>query len=111
MVRNKTIRQLSKGFRQRVGIAAAVIHSPKLLILDEPTSGLDPMQLIEIRQLIADLGKDSLVLFSSHIMQEVEQICNYIIILNHGNVVVSGEKNALVEQYGSVENLFCQTLK
>ena len=69
------------------------------------------MQLIEIRQLIADLGKDSLVLFSSHIMQEVEQICNYIIILNHGNVVVSGEKDALVSQYGSVENLFCDTLK
>ncbi|MCI7729534.1 MAG: ATP-binding cassette domain-containing protein [Bacteroidales bacterium] len=110
-VRSKTIRQLSKGYRQRVGIAAAVIHSPKLLILDEPTSGLDPMQLIEIRQLIADLGKDSLVLFSSHIMQEVEQICNYIIILNHGNVVVSGEKDALVSQYGSVENLFCDTLK
>lgn len=110
-VRSKTIRQLSKGFRQRVGIAAAVIHSPELLILDEPTSGLDPMQLIEIRQLISDLGKESLVLFSSHIMQEVEQICDYIIILNHGNIVVSGDKDDLVKQYGSIENLFCDILK
>lgn len=110
-VRSKTIRQLSKGFRQRVGIAAAVIHSPELLILDEPTSGLDPMQLVEIRQLISDLGKESLVLFSSHIMQEVEQVCDYIIILNHGNIVVSGDKEDLVKQYGSIENLFCDILK
>ena len=71
---NKKIGQLSKGYRQRVGIAAAIIHNPKVLILDEPTTGLDPNQLIEIRQLIRDLGRERLVIFSTHIMQEVEQV-------------------------------------
>jgi ABC-2 type transport system ATP-binding protein len=85
--RKKKIGQLSKGYKQRVGIAAAIIHNPEILILDEPTSGLDPNQIIEIRQVIKDQGKDKLVLFSSHILQEVEAICDRIIIINKGQLV------------------------
>jgi ABC-2 type transport system ATP-binding protein len=84
---NKKTGQLSKGYKQRVGLAAALIHDPKVLILDEPTTGLDPNQIIEIRQLIKDLGKNKTVLFSSHILQEVESICDRIIIINKGNIV------------------------
>lgn len=84
---NKKIGQLSKGYKQRVGIAAALIHDPEVLILDEPTSGLDPNQIIEIREVIKNLGKDKTVLFSSHILQEVEAICNRVIIINRGNIV------------------------
>ena len=103
---NKKIGQLSKGYRQRVGIAAAIIHNPRVLILDEPTTGLDPNQLIEIRQLIKDLGRDRLVIFSTHIMQEVEQMCDDVIVINKGNVIEQGEKDALVAKYGSIENIF-----
>ena len=85
--KNKKIGQLSKGFKQRVGIAAALIHSPEVLILDEPTSGLDPNQIVEIRQVIKDQGKDKIVLFSSHILQEVEAICDRVIIINKGKIV------------------------
>jgi ABC-2 type transport system ATP-binding protein len=84
---NKKTGQLSKGYKQRVGLAAALIHDPEVLILDEPTSGLDPNQIIEIRQVIKDLGKNKTVLFSSHILQEVESICDRIIIINKGNIV------------------------
>jgi len=84
---NKKIGQLSKGYKQRVGIAAALIHDPEVLILDEPTSGLDPNQIIEIRDVIKKLGKDKTVLFSSHILQEVEAICDRVIIINRGNIV------------------------
>ena len=84
---NKKTGQLSKGFKQRVGLAAALIHDPKVLILDEPTTGLDPNQIIEIRQLIKDLGKNKTVLFSSHILQEVESICDRVIIINKGKIV------------------------
>ena len=79
--------QLSKGYKQRVGLAAALIHSPEVLILDEPTSGLDPNQIIEIRNVIKEQGKDKTVLFSSHILQEVEAICDRIIIINKGKIV------------------------
>ena len=103
---NKKIGQLSKGYRQRVGIAAAIIHNPRVLILDEPTTGLDPNQLIEIRQLIKDLGRERLVIFSTHIMQEVEQVCDDVIIINRGNVIEQGEKNELVAKYGSIERIF-----
>ena len=103
---NKKIGQLSKGYRQRVGIAAAIIHNPRVLILDEPTTGLDPNQLIEIRQLIKDLGRDRLVIFSTHIMQEVEQVCDDVIVINKGNVIEQGEKDALVAKYGSIESIF-----
>ena len=84
---NKKTGQLSKGYKQRVGLAAALIHDPEVLILDEPTSGLDPNQIIEIRQVIKDLGKNKTVLFSSHILQEVESICDRVIIINKGNIV------------------------
>jgi len=84
---NKKTGQLSKGYKQRVGLAAALIHNPDVLILDEPTTGLDPNQIIEIRQLIKELGKDKTVLFSSHILQEVESICDKVIIINNGTIV------------------------
>ena len=84
---NKKTGQLSKGYKQRVGLAAALIHNPNVLILDEPTSGLDPNQIIEIRQVIKNLGKNKTVLFSSHILQEVETICDRVIIINKGNIV------------------------
>jgi len=84
---NKKTGQLSKGYKQRVGLAAALIHDPKVLILDEPTTGLDPNQIVEIREVIKELGKNKTVLFSSHILQEVESICDRIIIINKGNIV------------------------
>lgn len=84
---NKKIGQLSKGYKQRVGLAAALIHDPEVLILDEPTSGLDPNQIVEIREVIKKLGKDKTVLFSSHILQEVQAICDRVIIINRGNIV------------------------
>lgn len=84
---HKKIEQLSKGYRQRVGLASALLHNPEVLILDEPTTGLDPNQLIEIRQLIKNIGKDKTVFLSTHIMQEVEAICDRVIIINKGNIV------------------------
>jgi ABC-2 type transport system ATP-binding protein len=84
---NKKIQQLSKGYKQRVGIAAALIHDPEVLILDEPTSGLDPNQILEIREVIQQQGKNKTVLFSSHILQEVEAICDRVIIINKGKLV------------------------
>ncbi|MCQ2344331.1 MAG: ATP-binding cassette domain-containing protein [Paludibacteraceae bacterium] len=107
----KRISQLSKGFRQRVGIAAAIMHNPRLLILDEPTTGLDPNQLVEIRTLIKRLGEQRLVIISTHIMQEVEAVCDEVVLLDHGRIVASGSKNQLLEEYGSIENLFHQVTK
>ncbi|MBE9467795.1 MAG: gliding motility-associated ABC transporter ATP-binding subunit GldA [Bacteroidetes bacterium] len=86
---NKKIGALSKGFKQRVGLAQAMIHNPKVLILDEPTSGLDPNQIVEIRNLISEVGKEKTVMLSTHIMQEVEAICQRIIIINKGSVVAN----------------------
>ncbi|WP_440122756.1 gliding motility-associated ABC transporter ATP-binding subunit GldA [Tenacibaculum sp. Ill] len=86
---HKKINQLSKGYRQRVGLAAAILHNPEVLILDEPTTGLDPNQLVEIRQLIKELGKDKAVLLSTHIMQEVEAMCDRVIIINKGEIVIN----------------------
>jgi ABC-2 type transport system ATP-binding protein len=85
---HKKVGQLSKGYQQRVGLAAALLHNPDVLILDEPTTGLDPNQLVEIRELIKDLGKDKTVLFSTHIMQEVEAVCDRVIIIKKGEIVV-----------------------
>jgi ABC-2 type transport system ATP-binding protein len=84
---NKKIGALSKGYRQRVGLAQAIIHDPEVLILDEPTSGLDPNQLVEIRELIRSIGKEKTVMLSTHIMQEVEAICDRVIIINKGEIV------------------------
>ena len=85
--RNKTIGQLSKGFRQRVGLAAALIHDPEVLILDEPTTGLDPNQLVEIRSLIKRVGQSKTVILSTHVLQEVEHMCDRILIIHHGQIV------------------------
>lgn len=85
--RKKQIGMLSKGYKQRVGLAAAMLHNPEVLILDEPTSGLDPNQVIEIRNLIKEIGKNKTVIFSTHIMQEVEAMCTRVIIINKGKIV------------------------
>jgi len=84
---NKVIESLSKGYRQRVGLAHAILHNPEVLILDEPTTGLDPNQIVEIRNLIREIGKDKTVMLSTHIMQEVEAICSRVIIINEGKIV------------------------
>lgn len=96
--RKKKIGQLSKGYKQRVGLAQAMLHNPKVLILDEPTSGLDPNQVVEIRELIKEIGKDKTVLLSTHIMQEVESMCNRVIIINHGKIVADDNIAALQQQ-------------
>ena len=96
--KNKKIGQLSKGYKQRVGIAAALLHNPEVLILDEPTSGLDPNQIVEIRQVIKDQGKDKIVLFSSHILQEVEAMCDRVIIINKGKIVADDKLTNLQKQ-------------
>ena len=92
---NKKIGQLSKGYKQRVGLAAALIHDPEVLILDEPTSGLDPNQIVEIREVIKSLGQNKTVLFSSHILQEVQAICDRVIIINRGNIVADDKLSNL----------------
>lgn len=99
--KHKKIGALSKGYRQRVGLAQALIHDPKILILDEPTSGLDPNQIIEIRNLISDIGKEKTIMLSTHIMQEVEAICDKIIILNNGKIVANDETQNIQKQVKS----------
>lgn len=94
----KPIKSLSKGFKQRVGIAQAIFHDPKILILDEPTSGLDPNQIIEIRQLIKRLGKEKTLIISSHILQEVQAVCDRIVIINKGKIVADGSTEELQSQ-------------
>ena len=94
----KKISQLSKGYKQRVGLAAALIHDPEVLILDEPTSGLDPNQIVEIRNVIKEQGKNKTVLFSSHILQEVEAICDRVIIINKGILVADDKLNNLQQK-------------
>ncbi len=100
----KTINSLSKGYRQRTGLAAAIVHNPDVLILDEPTTGLDPNQIIEIRELIKNFGKERTVLFSTHIMQEVEAVCDRFVILNKGTIMT--DKKVSDIEKGSLENLF-----
>lgn len=99
--KNKKIGQLSKGYKQRVGLAAALIHSPEVLILDEPTSGLDPNQIIEIRNVIKQQGQNKTVLFSSHILQEVEAICDRVIIINKGKIVADSPLQKLQQAASS----------
>jgi ABC-2 type transport system ATP-binding protein len=94
----KKIGSLSKGYRQRVGLAQALIHSPKVLILDEPTSGLDPNQIVEIRNLIGELGREKTIMLSTHIMQEVEAICDRIVIINRGKIVADGTTESVQHQ-------------
>jgi len=101
---NKKIGQLSKGYKQRVGLAAALIHDPEVLVLDEPTSGLDPNQIVEIREVIKKLGEHKTVLFSSHILQEVQAICDRVIIINKGTIVADDTLSNL--QKGKEGNYF-----
>lgn len=101
----KRIGMLSKGYKQRVGIAQAMIHNPKVLILDEPTTGLDPNQLVDIRNLIKELGQDKTVILSTHIMQEVEAVCNRVVIINNGKLVADDSIEHLAVG-GSLEQKF-----
>src|SRR6266481_2100353 len=96
-VSNRVIAQLSKGYRQRVGLADALLAEPDLLILDEPTIGLDPVQIRQVRQLIKDLGKRHTILLSSHILPEVEMTCNRVIIIHHGKILASDTPENLVK--------------
>ena len=95
---HKKIGQLSKGYRQRVGLAAALLHDPAVLILDEPTTGLDPNQLIDIRKLIRDIGKEKTILLSTHILKEVEEVCDRVIIINKGGIVADVRLEELREE-------------
>jgi len=103
---NKQISQLSKGYKQRVGLAAAIINNPDYLILDEPTTGLDPNQIVEIRNLIKEFGKDKTVLLSTHIMQEVEAMCDRVIIINQGKLVVDES----IGDFSSEETDICKVV-
>ena len=102
--KHKHIRELSKGYRQRVGLAQALLGNPQLLILDEPTTGLDPNQLVEIRSLIRSLGKDRTVILSTHIMQEVREMCDRVVILDHGQI----KADELINEIKDLEALFHQ---
>ncbi len=101
---HKHIRQLSKGYRQRVGLAQALLGDPELLILDEPTTGLDPNQLVEIRSLIRSLGQERTVILSTHIMQEVREMCDRVVILDHGQI----RADEMIDQIPDLEQLFHQ---
>ncbi len=106
-MQNKKIAALSKGYKQRLGIAAAIIHQPILILLDEPTAGLDPNQLIEIRALIQSLSKDSMILFSTHILQEVTAICDRVLVLHQGRLVADEPTRQLLDKHGaSLEEIF-----
>jgi ABC-2 type transport system ATP-binding protein len=94
--RKKKIGELSKGFKQRVGLAQALLHDPKVMILDEPTTGLDPNQIVDIRKLIRDVGKEKTVMLSTHIMQEVEAICDRVIIINNGKIVADDKAKNII---------------
>ena len=102
---HRTIGNCSKGYKQRLGLAAAMIHNPKILILDEPVSGLDPNQIVEIRQLIKKVGKEKLVLMSSHILQEIQATVDRIIIINNGEIVADGTSDELISDSQGLTNL------
>ncbi|MFN8242656.1 MAG: gliding motility-associated ABC transporter ATP-binding subunit GldA [Ferruginibacter sp.] len=107
---NKKIGQLSKGYKQRVGLAAALLHDPEVLILDEPTTGLDPNQIVEIRELIKKLGQNKTVLFSSHILQEVQAVCDRVIIINKGKIVAD-DTLANLQRSGNGDHVVSVVLK
>ena len=102
----KKISQLSKGYKQRVGLAQAILHSPDLLILDEPTNGLDPNQIIEIRNVIKEIGKEKTVILSTHIMQEVEALCSRVILIHQGNILQDSNIEEFKGKYSSLEEAF-----
>lgn len=103
---HKKIGMLSKGYKQRTGLAQAMLHDPEVLILDEPTSGLDPLQIVEIRDLITRIGKEKTVLLSTHIMQEVEAMCNRVIIISGGNIVLDDSINNMRSGNKNLEDIF-----
>jgi gliding motility protein gldA len=103
---HKKIYTLSKGYRQRVGLASTLLHDPDILILDEPTNGLDPQQILEIRQIIKDLGKDKVVLLSSHIMQEIQAVCQRVLILHKGKIILDEQMKHLQDKEQTIEILF-----
>ena len=103
---HKKIGQLSKGYRQRVGLSAAIIHEPEVLILDEPTSGLDPNQLVEIRALIRSIGEERTVMLSTHIMQEVEAMCDRVVMIKLGEIVADETLSKFVNNKGGLEEAF-----
>ena len=106
-MQDKKIAALSKGYKQRLGIAAAIIHQPRLILLDEPTAGLDPNQLIEIRALIQSLSRDTMILFSTHILQEVTAICDRVLVLHQGKLVADEPTRQLLDKHGaSLEEIF-----
>ena len=106
-MQNKKIAALSKGYKQRLGIAAAIIHKPKLILLDEPTAGLDPNQLVEIRALIQSISKDTMILFSTHILQEVTAICDRVLVLHQGKLVADEPIGLLLKKHdASLEDIF-----
>ncbi|WP_139423129.1 ABC transporter ATP-binding protein [Chryseobacterium mulctrae] len=104
--KSKKIGQLSKGYKQRVGLAQAIIHQPDLLILDEPTNGLDPNQILEIRNVVKEIGKEKTVLLSTHIMQEVEALCTRVILIHQGNIIQDCNINNFKGRFNSLEEAF-----
>ena len=104
--KSKKISQLSKGYQQRVGLAQAILHAPDLLILDEPTNGLDPNQIIEIRNVIKEIGKEKTVILSTHIMQEVEALCSRVILIHQGNIIQDSNIEEFKGKYSSLEEAF-----
>ncbi|HEY9045430.1 MAG TPA: gliding motility-associated ABC transporter ATP-binding subunit GldA [Ohtaekwangia sp.] len=105
---NKKIEALSKGYRQRVGLAQALIHNPKVLILDEPTSGLDPNQLVEIRKLIKEISQQKTVIFSTHILQEVQALCNRVVVINRGEIVADDTVDRLMQRQGDTVTVIAE---
>lgn len=104
--KSKKISQLSKGYQQRVGLAQGILHAPDLLILDEPTNGLDPNQIIEIRNVIKEIGKEKTVILSTHIMQEVEALCSRVILIHQGNIIQDSNIEEFKGKYSSLEEAF-----
>ena len=104
--KTKKISQLSKGYKQRVGLAQAILHAPDLLILDEPTNGLDPNQIIEIRNVIKEIGREKTVILSTHIMQEVEALCTRVILIHQGNIVQDSDIENFKGKFQSLEEAF-----
>jgi ABC-2 type transport system ATP-binding protein len=106
--RNKLVRSLSKGLKQRLGLAQALVHDPPVIVLDEPTIGIDPKQVIEVRDIVKNLGNDHTVLFSSHVLTEVEQVCDRVVIINKGKVVAQGTAKELGQQFNPQRQLYVE---